>query len=139
MDIAHDRAGFYICWGCLVLVPSVYTSPAMYLVCHPISLGLKLSLGILIAGIVCIFINYDCDRQWQLFRKTNGNCLIWGRPPSKIEASYETVSGEKHEKRFTYLSALHLKERYASYLMDLCYKKPESCWVALFVADKLYG
>lgn len=95
MDIAHDRAGFYICWGCLVWVPSVYTSPAMYLVRHPISLGLELSLGILIAGIVCIFINYDCDRQRQLFRKTNGNCLIWGRPPSKIEAWYETKSGEK--------------------------------------------
>jgi 7-dehydrocholesterol reductase len=22
MDIAHDRAGFYLCWGCLVWVPS---------------------------------------------------------------------------------------------------------------------
>ncbi len=32
MDIAHDRAGFYICWGCLVWVPSVYTSPALHLV-----------------------------------------------------------------------------------------------------------
>ena len=51
----------------------------------------------------------------------------------------KTVNGEKHEHRFTYLSALHPKERYASYLMDLCYKKPESFWVALFVADKLYG
>ncbi|TQD99106.1 hypothetical protein C1H46_015307 [Malus baccata] len=39
MDIAHDRAGFYICWGCLVWVPSIYTSPGMYLVNHPINLG----------------------------------------------------------------------------------------------------
>ncbi|XP_039688836.1 7-dehydrocholesterol reductase isoform X3 [Medicago truncatula] len=39
MDIAHDRAGFYICWGCLVWVPSVYTSPGMYLVNHPVNLG----------------------------------------------------------------------------------------------------
>ncbi|KAF5807426.1 putative 7-dehydrocholesterol reductase [Helianthus annuus] len=39
MDIAHDRAGFYICWGCLVWVPSIYTSPGMYLVNHPVSLG----------------------------------------------------------------------------------------------------
>ncbi|KAM0002251.1 putative 7-dehydrocholesterol reductase [Helianthus debilis subsp. tardiflorus] len=29
MDIAHDRAGFYICWGCLVWVPSIYTSPGV--------------------------------------------------------------------------------------------------------------
>jgi NADH:ubiquinone oxidoreductase subunit 6 (subunit J) len=31
MDIMHDRAGYYICWGCLVWVPSVYTSPALFL------------------------------------------------------------------------------------------------------------
>ncbi|KAL0354375.1 UNVERIFIED_CONTAM: 7-dehydrocholesterol reductase [Sesamum radiatum] len=41
MDIAHDRAGFYICWGCLVWVPSVYTSPGMYLVNHPVTLGVQ--------------------------------------------------------------------------------------------------
>ena len=34
-------AGFYICWGCLVWVPSVYTSPGMYLVNHPVNLGLQ--------------------------------------------------------------------------------------------------
>ncbi|KAH9667885.1 7-dehydrocholesterol reductase [Citrus sinensis] len=42
MDIAHDRAGFYICWGCLVWVPSVYTSPGMYLVNHPVHLGTQI-------------------------------------------------------------------------------------------------
>ena len=35
MDIAHDRAGYYLCWGCLVWVPAIYTSPAMYLVKQP--------------------------------------------------------------------------------------------------------
>ncbi|ERN12476.1 7-dehydrocholesterol reductase [Amborella trichopoda] len=95
MDIAHDRAGFYICWGCLVWVPSVYTSPGMYLVNHPVSLGSQLALMILVAGIGCIFINYDCDRQRQYFRKTNGKCVIWGKPPSKIVAFYHTNTGEK--------------------------------------------
>ncbi|GFP79219.1 7-dehydrocholesterol reductase [Phtheirospermum japonicum] len=42
MDIAHDRAGFYICWGCLVWVPSIYTSPGMYLVNHPVTLGVQI-------------------------------------------------------------------------------------------------
>jgi len=32
-------AGFYIVWGCLVWVPSVYTSPALFLVNHPVDLG----------------------------------------------------------------------------------------------------
>ncbi|KAG0470424.1 hypothetical protein HPP92_017124 [Vanilla planifolia] len=94
MDIAHDRAGFYICWGCLVWVPSIYTSPGMYLVNHPVNLGSKLAVSILLAGLVCIYINYDCDRQRQVFRKTNGRCLIWGKPPSKIEATYFTTKGE---------------------------------------------
>ncbi|KAL6144313.1 hypothetical protein ACLB2K_055007 [Fragaria x ananassa] len=94
MDIAHDRAGFYICWGCLVWVPSIYTSPGMYLVNHPINLGSQLALLILVAGILCIYINYDCDRQRQEFRRTNGKCLVWGRAPSKIVASYTTQSGE---------------------------------------------
>ncbi|XP_024638862.2 7-dehydrocholesterol reductase isoform X1 [Medicago truncatula] len=94
MDIAHDRAGFYICWGCLVWVPSVYTSPGMYLVNHPVNLGTQLALFIFVAGILCIYINYDCDRQRQEFRRTNGKSLVWGKAPSKIEASYTTASGE---------------------------------------------
>ncbi|KAL0414947.1 UNVERIFIED_CONTAM: 7-dehydrocholesterol reductase [Sesamum latifolium] len=94
MDIAHDRAGFYICWGCLVWVPSVYTSPGMYLVNHPVTLGVQLALYILVAGILCVYINYDCDRQRQEFRRTNGKCLVWGKAPSKIVASYTTTTGE---------------------------------------------
>ncbi|KAG2658314.1 hypothetical protein PVAP13_1KG248000 [Panicum virgatum] len=92
--IAHDRAGFYICWGCLVWVPSIYTSPGMYLVNHPVNLGPQLALSILLAGILCIYINYDCDRQRQEFRRTNGKCSVWGKAPSKIVASYQTTKGE---------------------------------------------
>ena len=126
----HDfpPAGFYICWGCLVWVPSIYTSPGMYLVNHPVNLGpqvlykslfftflylvvswyavcflsiliyklnlkglfcpvqifLQLALSILLAGILCIYINYDCDRQRQEFRRTNGKCSVWGKAPSKV-------------------------------------------------------
>ncbi|KAH9667882.1 7-dehydrocholesterol reductase [Citrus sinensis] len=93
-DAIPTVAGFYICWGCLVWVPSVYTSPGMYLVNHPVHLGTQLALFILAAGILCIYINYDCDRQRQEFRRTNGRCLVWGKAPSKIVASYTTSSGE---------------------------------------------
>ncbi|KAF5193596.1 7-dehydrocholesterol reductase, partial [Thalictrum thalictroides] len=72
MDIAHDRAGFYICWGCLVWVPSIYTSPGMYLVNHPVNLGIHLCC----------------------FKQDRGKCLIWGKAPSKIVASYKTDNGE---------------------------------------------
>ena len=43
MDIMHDRAGYYLCWGCMVWVPCIYTSPAMYLVHHPLHLGAPVS------------------------------------------------------------------------------------------------
>ncbi|XP_033138916.1 uncharacterized protein LOC103848761 isoform X1 [Brassica rapa] len=94
MDIAHDRAGFYIFWGCLVWVPSIYTSPGMYLVNHPVQLGTQLAIYILVAGILCIYINYDRDRQRQEFRRTNGKCSVWGKAPSKIVATYKTTASE---------------------------------------------
>ncbi len=61
MDIAHDRAGYYLCWGCLVWVPSIYTSPALYLVKQPINLHPLLATAFFVAGmsvcdIVCMFV-----------------------------------------------------------------------------------
>lgn len=48
------------------------------------NLMFQLALFILVAGILCIYINYDCDRQRQEFRRTNGKCLVWGKAPSKV-------------------------------------------------------
>lgn len=52
IDIMHDRAGYYLCWGCLVWVPSVYTSQAMYLVRNPIALGPVVSAAIFLGGVL---------------------------------------------------------------------------------------
>ncbi|XP_062113217.1 7-dehydrocholesterol reductase-like [Humulus lupulus] len=68
MDIAHDRVVYF-------------------------ALS-QLALYILVAGILCIYINYDCDRQRQEFRRTNGKALVWGKAPSKITATYTTTTGE---------------------------------------------
>ena len=94
MDIMHDRAGFYICWGCLVWVPSIYTLPILYLVNHPNHLGLPLSLTIFLLGSLCIMVNYFADRQRQFVRKTNGKCTVWGKPPEIIIGHYVTEKGE---------------------------------------------
>ena len=59
LDIMHDRAGFYICWGCLVWVPCIYTSPSMYLVLHPIHLGILLA--------ATIFVLRCCQYSYKLF------------------------------------------------------------------------
>lgn len=65
MDIMHDRAGYYLCWGCLNWISAIYTSPALYLAGHPITLGRPLAAAFLIAGMAAIYINYDADRQRQ--------------------------------------------------------------------------
>ena len=66
MDIMHDRAGYYICWGCLVWVPAVYTSPALYLTMHGVqTLSAPLAVTIAAIGAAAIYINYDSDRQRQ--------------------------------------------------------------------------
>jgi 7-dehydrocholesterol reductase len=92
MDIQHDRAGYYLCWGCLVWVPAVYTSHSFYLAEHAPELSILTALAIFLVGIFCIFVNYDADRQRYVFRQTNGNCLIWGRVPQKIVATYYTTT-----------------------------------------------
>lgn len=97
MDIQHDRAGYYICWGCLVWVPCMYTIHTYFLVEHPIALSIPTFLVLLVAGVVCIYINYDCDRQRQQFRKFNGKIKIWGSHPKFIKAYYTTSKGDKKE------------------------------------------
>lgn len=62
MDIQHDRAGYYICWGCMMWVPSVYTMHTFFMVKHPVMLSVPMSLFILGTGIYCVWSNYDADR-----------------------------------------------------------------------------
>lgn len=96
IDIKLDRAGYYICWGCLVYVPGVYASVSMYLVTHAVRLGPALSAAILAAGVAACALNYVADRQKQVVRKTDGNCFIWGRRPEVIRATYRLENGETH-------------------------------------------
>jgi len=95
MDIQHDRAGFYICWGCMVWVPSMYTCHTLFLTNHPYALGTPLTVFLLLLGVASVYINYDADRQKTTFRESKGKCTIWGKPARKIEAQYLTSTGAK--------------------------------------------
>ena len=95
MDIIVDRAGFYICWGCLVWVPAVYTSPVMFMVKHPVGLPLWAAVLIFAAGVASIFLNYWADKQRQDVRSKNGDTKIWGKAPVLIHATYTTETGEQ--------------------------------------------
>jgi 7-dehydrocholesterol reductase len=97
LDIMHDRAGFYICWGCLVWVPAIYTSSTLYLVGHANHLGAPLAILLFVCGTASIFINYAADAQRQRVRATNGDTTVWGKKPVLVVGHYTTESGEKKE------------------------------------------
>ena len=97
IDIMLDRAGFYICWGCLVYVTGFYTSVSLYLVKQPIKLGPGLSALILILGLASIALNYIADKQKQDIRASDGKCLIWGKAAKVIRAKYTLENGDKKE------------------------------------------
>ncbi len=103
MDIQHDRAGYMICWGCLVWVPGIYASPCQYLAGHPHQYTPAIWAANLAAGLLCVWINYDADRQRQVFRSKGGKVKIWGKPARKIEAQY--IAGDSGEVKKSLLLA----------------------------------
>jgi 7-dehydrocholesterol reductase len=97
LDIMHDRAGYYICWGVLVWIPGIYTSPTFYLINHPNHLGLFWTTLIFLLGTICIITNYWADRQRQQVRANQGDCKIWGKKPLVTIAHYTTEKGESKQ------------------------------------------
>lgn len=97
IDIILDRAGFYICWGCLCWLVELYPIVSQYLVTHPVQLGTFWASIILGLGLVSVLVNYLADLQRQVVRSANGNCLVWGKKPDIIRAKYKIDSGEERE------------------------------------------
>lgn len=125
IDIMHDSAGYYLCWGCLVWVPSVYTYCAIPLVKRSYMLGTPLALGIFLAGIVSIYINYASDYQRQEFRRRNGDITVWfGQKPEYIEAHYQTAEGEQRTSLLL-CSGWWGIARHFHYIPELC---AAFCW-----------
>ena len=119
MDIAHDRAGYYICWGCLVWVQSIYASPALFLAGHPRDLNPLSAASIFAAGLLAIWINYDADRQRQVFRATSGKALVWGKKPASIVASYSAGDGKTQKKSLLLASGWWGLARHFHYLPEI--------------------
>lgn len=118
LDIMHDRAGFYICWGCLVWVPCIYTSASMYLVHHPYNFTKPVFSLLLALGAFCILLNYAADRQRQKVRQTQGNCLIFGKKPKLLVANYTTTDGQA-KQNLLLMSGLWGKARHFHYLPEI--------------------
>ncbi|KAG7162993.1 7-dehydrocholesterol reductase-like [Homarus americanus] len=101
LDIILDRAGYYICWGCLVFVPSLYTYASFFLVAHPPLVSTTAAIFFFILGLCAIIGNYRIDWEKEYFRAMDGKCDLWGRPATYIEAEYTSASGPKRSKLLT--------------------------------------
>jgi 7-dehydrocholesterol reductase len=97
LDIMHDRAGFYICWGVLAWLPGVYTAGTLYLVNNPVTLGWPLGTALAVVGSAAIAANYLADRQRQEVRASGGTSTVWGRPPVLIRARSRGTDGRERE------------------------------------------
>ena len=91
----HDRFGYYICWGVLAWVPSVYCLPAMWLVDHPHDMPAPAAGAIVALGAGAIWMNYDADAQRRRVRVSQGKTTVWGRAPELIVARYTTADGQQ--------------------------------------------
>lgn len=80
IDIMHDRAGFYICWGCLAWIPAVYTGGTMYLVDHPGQLAGVTTVAWIAAGVAAVMANYLADAQRQAVRAGTTTTTWASRP-----------------------------------------------------------
>lgn len=68
----------------------------LYLVYHPVQLCTAHAVGVLVLGLLGYYIFRMTNHQKDLFRRTNGNCRIWGQKPEYIECSYTSVDGTKY-------------------------------------------
>jgi 7-dehydrocholesterol reductase len=101
LDITLDRAGFYLCWGCLFFLPTVYTLHSYYLAIFPSEMSLTSSSVIFVIGLISIVLNYWVDIQKQDFFEKRGNTTIWGKMATFIETKYMQNGGVREGKLLT--------------------------------------
>ena len=98
LDITLDRAGYYICWGCLVFLPSLYTYSTYYLINQKGDISKNVALIILLLGIYFTYKNYDVDRQKEIFKKHKENSIINGKKAKYMDVKYERDGKEVDSK-----------------------------------------
>ena len=108
LDITMDRAGYYLCWGCLCWVevrfyevifslkqPKIlnvfqasFTNTAYFMVSQPSLVSSMEAIIICIYGLFCTYVEYQVDHQKEVFRATKGKCEVWGKPAEFIVSTF---------------------------------------------------
>ncbi|CAH0384855.1 unnamed protein product [Bemisia tabaci] len=100
IDIAFDRAGYYLIWGSMVWMPGFYGLHAYNFVSNPPITSPFLSLFYLILGIGAIVLEYRIDYEKYLVRSsTSPTIMMYGKPAEVIHAEYTDQNGKKRTSR----------------------------------------
>lgn len=118
LDITMDRAGFYICWGCLAFLPIGYTYSTYYFIRHPPTVSSPTAVFICLIGLASVYLNYEVDRQKEHFRKTSGKCKIFGRDAAFMEVEYRDSSGAVRKSKLL-LSGFWGTARHLNYVFEM--------------------
>jgi len=118
IDICHDHFGFYLAWGSIVWLPSMYTLQTQYLARNPVVLPTISAASILLTGIGGYVLFRSVNHQKDLVRRTKADCKIWGAPAQVVRAKYQTSDGLEHESLLL-CSGWWGMARHVNYLGDL--------------------
>lgn len=124
IDIIVDRAGFYICWGCICFLTMLYPLTSLYMVEHSPDASAVFGLATISVGAGLIGMNYWCDYQRQIVRALNGKCTIWGKPARVIRATYRDESG-KMRSNLLLASGFWSLSRHINYVWEIL---SALCW-----------
>ncbi|KAF7506397.1 hypothetical protein GJ744_011751 [Endocarpon pusillum] len=118
IDICHDHFGFYLAWGSVVWIPTIYTVQVQYLARYPVKLSPLSATIILLTGLGGYALFRSVNHQKDIFRRTNGQCEIWGKKAEYISCKFKTQDGLNHESLLL-CSGWWGMVRHANYVGDL--------------------
>ena len=118
IDVCHDHFGFYLGYGCMAAVPSIYTIQCQYLARYPVDLSYPHAAAVLVLGLGGYAIFRSTNHQKDIIRSSDGRCNIWGRQAEYMRCSYKTEDGRKHES-ILLCSGWWGFARHSNYLGDL--------------------
>jgi len=140
LDMCHDRAGFYLCWGCMCWVPCVYalTSTFHGLTSHSDDIGMVTMFIMGAIGILSLVLNYHSDLQRKQFREAGDSpYFILGKEASFIVAKYKTEDGKTRSNKLL-TSGYWGTSRHFNYFAELVFSYTIGL-TAAFVGQGVFG
>ena len=68
LDITLDRGGYYILWGCILIVPSLYTFTSFVLAANPLEKDLNQVMIFFVTALLFLCLNYYADYEKESFQ-----------------------------------------------------------------------